>query len=65
MIATPAEHGVAITRSVPPQWDAYSRGMHSHLTFHNPPALPHDVVVGTLERALDGLDDVRSFLHLW
>ncbi|MER7684849.1 hypothetical protein [Streptomyces sp. NPDC097610] len=48
--------------------------MHSHLSFHNPPALPHDVVAGTLERvhasdvdgrALDGLDDVRSFLHLW
>lgn len=26
--------------------------MHSHLRFQNPPALPHDVVVETLERAL-------------
>ncbi|MGW8760901.1 hypothetical protein ACWGN5_00200 [Streptomyces sp. NPDC055815] len=26
--------------------------MHSHLSFENPPALPHDVVVETLERAL-------------
>lgn len=26
--------------------------MHSHLRFENPPALPHDVVVEALERAL-------------
>ncbi|MEU5328898.1 hypothetical protein [Streptomyces parvus] len=26
--------------------------MHSHLSFENPPALPHQVVVETLERAL-------------
>ncbi|WP_245687398.1 hypothetical protein [Streptacidiphilus griseoplanus] len=26
--------------------------MHSHLTFENPPALPHALVVETLERAL-------------
>ncbi len=26
--------------------------MHSHLSFENPPALPHAVVVETLERAL-------------
>ena|SRR5213595_791428 len=26
--------------------------MHSHLRFENPPALPHEVVVETLERAL-------------
>ncbi|MFQ6146948.1 hypothetical protein ACLMNJ_28390 [Streptomyces seoulensis] len=26
--------------------------MHSHLTFENPPALPHEVVVEMLERAL-------------
>ncbi|MEV7618297.1 hypothetical protein [Streptomyces sp. NPDC089799] len=26
--------------------------MHSHLSFENPPALPHEVVVETLERAL-------------
>ena len=26
--------------------------MHSHLVFENPPALPHDVVVEALERAL-------------
>ncbi|WP_259316314.1 hypothetical protein [Kitasatospora xanthocidica] len=26
--------------------------MRSHLTFENPPALPHDVVAETLERAL-------------
>jgi hypothetical protein len=26
--------------------------VHSHLTFENPPALPHEVVVETLERAL-------------
>lgn len=26
--------------------------MHSHLRFENPPALPHDVVVEMLERAL-------------
>ncbi|MEU4653841.1 hypothetical protein AB0G32_07855 [Streptomyces sp. NPDC023723] len=26
--------------------------MHSHLNFENPPALPHTVVVETLERAL-------------
>ncbi len=26
--------------------------MHSHLSFENPPALAHDVVVETLERAL-------------
>jgi hypothetical protein len=26
--------------------------MHSHLRFKNPPALPHEVVVETLERAL-------------
>ncbi|GHA91739.1 hypothetical protein AB0K86_22510 [Streptomyces clavifer] len=31
---------------------AYSRGVHSHLSFENPPALPHEVVVETLERAL-------------
>ncbi|MFD5428817.1 hypothetical protein [Streptomyces sp. NPDC127084] len=26
--------------------------MHSHLSFENPPALPHEVVVETMERAL-------------
>jgi hypothetical protein len=26
--------------------------MHSHLRFKNPPALPHEVMVETLERAL-------------
>ncbi|MGA5470785.1 hypothetical protein [Streptomyces arboris] len=26
--------------------------MHSHLSFENPPALPHEVVAETLERAL-------------
>jgi hypothetical protein len=26
--------------------------VHSHLSFENPPALPHEVVVETLERAL-------------
>ncbi|MFE5896463.1 hypothetical protein ACFQ67_03455 [Streptomyces sp. NPDC056488] len=26
--------------------------MHSHLSFENPPALPHEMVVETLERAL-------------
>ncbi|MFD5761030.1 hypothetical protein [Streptomyces mirabilis] len=26
--------------------------MHSHLSFENPPALPHGVVVETLEQAL-------------
>ncbi|MFJ3640499.1 hypothetical protein ACIPRD_12160 [Streptomyces sp. NPDC090108] len=26
--------------------------MHSHLSFENPPALPHEVVVETLEQAL-------------
>ncbi|MFD8222973.1 hypothetical protein ACFV16_02205 [Streptomyces massasporeus] len=26
--------------------------MHSHLSFENPPALPHEIVVETLERAL-------------
>ncbi|MFK0254415.1 hypothetical protein [Streptomyces sp. NPDC090445] len=26
--------------------------MHAHRSFHNPPALPHDVVAETLERAL-------------
>ncbi|WP_458247406.1 hypothetical protein [Streptomyces sp. MAI_2237] len=26
--------------------------MHSHRSFHNPPALPHEVVAETLERAL-------------
>lgn len=27
-------------------------GVHSHLSFENPPALPHEVVVETLELAL-------------
>ncbi|MEW1778591.1 hypothetical protein [Streptomyces sp. NPDC086777] len=26
--------------------------MHSHLSFENPPALPHEVVVETMQRAL-------------
>ncbi|MFD5475774.1 hypothetical protein [Streptomyces sp. NPDC127105] len=26
--------------------------MHSHLSFENPPALPHEVVIETMERAL-------------
>ncbi|MER5538554.1 hypothetical protein [Streptomyces mirabilis] len=55
--------------------------MHSHLSFHNPPALPHDVVVGTLERALGDQahepeaagvlvgsalnDDDREFVEHW
>ncbi|WP_218024948.1 hypothetical protein [Nocardia pseudovaccinii] len=55
--------------------------MHSHLIFHNPAALPHDVVVGVLERALadrahqpdaaDALvgsalnDDDREFVEHW
>ncbi|MFJ9542467.1 hypothetical protein ACIRPX_35140 [Streptomyces sp. NPDC101225] len=55
--------------------------MHSHLSFENPPALPHEVVVETLERALrDRLaegeaagvlvgtalsDDDAEFVELW
>ncbi|MFF4247472.1 hypothetical protein ACFYY2_23820 [Streptomyces sp. NPDC001822] len=55
--------------------------MHSHLSFENPPALPHEVVVETLERALrdpshegeaaDALvgialnDDDREFVEHW
>ncbi|MER7584345.1 hypothetical protein [Kitasatospora sp. NPDC097691] len=55
--------------------------MHSHLSFENPPALPHEVVVETLERALrdrshegeaaDVLvgialsDDDREFVEHW
>ncbi|MFC9330828.1 hypothetical protein [Kitasatospora sp. NPDC057015] len=55
--------------------------MHSHLSFENPPALPHEVVAETLERALpdrshegeaaDALvgialsDDDREFVEHW
>ncbi|MGC0423506.1 hypothetical protein [Embleya sp. AB8] len=55
--------------------------MHSRLSFENPPALPHEVVVETLERALrdrshegeaaDALvgialsDDDREFVEQW
>ena len=55
--------------------------MHSHRRFQNPPALPHDVAVETLERALadrahepeaaDALvgsalnDDDREFVEHW
>ncbi|TLF76011.1 hypothetical protein [Nocardia cyriacigeorgica] len=55
--------------------------MHTHRTFENPPALPHEVVVETLERALrdrtsegeaaDVLvgsalnDDDREFVEYW
>jgi hypothetical protein len=55
--------------------------MHSHLRFENPPALPHEVVAETLERALrdrsqegeaaDALvgsalnDDDREFVEHW
>ncbi len=62
-------------------WSAYSRAMHSHLRFENPPALPHDVVVETLERALADRvheleaasvlvgsalnDDDREFVERW
>jgi hypothetical protein len=33
---------------------AYSREMHSHHTFENPPALPHDTVLDLLSRAVSG-----------
>ncbi|MFD6893877.1 hypothetical protein ACFWB0_04905 [Rhodococcus sp. NPDC060086] len=55
--------------------------MHSHLIFHNPPALSHEVVVETLERALEDrvhepeaadvmvgtalYDDDREFVEYW
>ena len=55
--------------------------MHSHLSFENPPALPHEVVVETLERALHDRsaegeaasvlvgsalnDDDRAFVERW
>lgn len=55
--------------------------MHSHLSFENPPALPHDVVVETLERVLKDRmhedkaasvlvgtalnDDDREFVEHW
>ncbi|MFJ8028293.1 hypothetical protein [Streptomyces sp. NPDC096311] len=55
--------------------------MHAHLSFHNLPALPHDVVAGTLERALGDRaqqpeaagvlvgsalnDDEREFVEHW
>ncbi|WP_058043722.1 hypothetical protein [Streptomyces roseifaciens] len=55
--------------------------MHSYLSFQNPPVLPHDVVIETLERALgdrahepeaaDALvgcalnDDDREFVEHW
>ncbi|MFR9772352.1 hypothetical protein [Nocardia sp. SC052] len=55
--------------------------MHTHRSFHNPPALPHEVVVAVLERALgdrayefeaaDALvgsalnDDDREFVEHW
>ncbi|MGW5374693.1 hypothetical protein ACWESM_04580 [Nocardia sp. NPDC003999] len=55
--------------------------MHTHRSFHNPPALPHEVVAAVLERALgdrayefeaaDALvgsalnDDDREFVEHW
>jgi hypothetical protein len=55
--------------------------MHQHMTFHNPPALPHGEVAETLERAIedraheaeaaDALvgsalnDDDRAFVEYW
>ncbi|MFE5550267.1 hypothetical protein ACFQ71_42030 [Streptomyces sp. NPDC056534] len=55
--------------------------MHSHLSFENPPALPHEVVVEVLERALGDRsaegeaasvlvgsalnDDDREFVEHW
>ncbi|MFJ6483582.1 MULTISPECIES: hypothetical protein [unclassified Streptomyces] len=55
--------------------------MHSHLSFENPPALPHEVVVEVLERALRDRsaegeaasvlvgsalnDDDREFIEHW
>lgn len=55
--------------------------MHQHMSFHNPPALPHDVVAETLEQAIGDRahepeaanalvgsalnDDDREFVEHW